>query len=340
MDLEKPWYDARCVEDASLYDLLFYVTGSMIILDDDSTGAIVFNKQLIENHNLESPYNFVLEGTWTLDKFAEYADIVDNDEDGNGVVDLRSDCFGFLWQRDAIMSFIHAGGSRLVSKDADGEPYFAFDTENTVNLFEKLSGFIFNENIVQNMHNYSDVYPDIYAEECNIFKDNRALFMWLRMKVVNDLRDMEADFGIIPVPKLSETQGEYCCTVTKYTAGTVCIPNDASIDVDAVGAVIELMSAEGHYGLREAYYERNLGTKIARDPESTEMLDLIMSNRVYDTGEIYDIGGFPNKLHDISSGSRVNITTLIKQQQKSFNKLLEKNLLEPMRELAEQLSED
>ena len=89
MDLTQPWYDANCIEDASLYDMLFYVTGSMIILDDDSTGAIVFNKQLINDFNLESPYKFVQKGTWTLDKFAEYAQTVASDLNGNGKVDLE-----------------------------------------------------------------------------------------------------------------------------------------------------------------------------------------------------------------------------------------------------------
>ena len=33
--------------------------------------------------------------------------------------------------------------------------------------------------------------------------------MWLRMRVAQNLRDMEADFGIIPVPKYDEAQQQY-----------------------------------------------------------------------------------------------------------------------------------
>lgn len=337
MDLTQPWYDAKCIEDASIYDVLFYVTGSMIILDDDSTGAIVFNKQMVTDFNLESLYNFVLEGTWTLDQFAEYADLVDNDENGNGTVELEQDRFGILWQRDAIISFLHAGGSRIVSKNAEGEPEFALNTENTINLMDKLDTFMFNPSVVQNMHNYSSVYPDIYAAECEVFKANRALFMWVRMRVVENLRDMEADFGIIPVPKLTVEQQNYYSTVNKYTAASICIPNDASLNLGLIGSVIELMSAEGHYGLREAYYEKNLGTKIARDPESTEMLDIIMENRVYDTGEIYDIGGLSGKLYELSSGTQIGISTVIAQNQKMMKTMIDRGFAKPMRELAEKM---
>lgn len=340
MDLTKPWYDAKCIEDASLYNMLFYITGSMIILDDDSTGAIVFNKQLIQDFSLESPYDLVNEGTWTLDKFAEYADAVDNDENGNGTVDLENDRFGILWQRDAIISFLHAGGCRIININEEGEPEFSLNTERTINLMDKLDSFMFKPQVVQNMHNYSSQYPDIYAAECNVFKDNRALFMWVRMRVVENLRDMEADFGIIPVPKYSEEQSDYYSTINKYTAATVCIPNDASLNLDMIGAVIELMSAEGHYGLREAYYEKNLGTKISRDPESTKMLDIIMENRVYDMGEIYGIGGLSDKLYNLSLGSEIGIATVIAKNQKSMNVQLERGFIKPMKELAEKLKSE
>ncbi len=40
----------------------------MVILDDDSTGAMVFNKQLIGDYSLDMPYDLVAEGTWTLDR--------------------------------------------------------------------------------------------------------------------------------------------------------------------------------------------------------------------------------------------------------------------------------
>lgn len=336
VDLEKPWYDAQCIAEASLYDMLFYVTGSMIILDDDATGAMVFNKQLITDHNLESPYTYVSEGKWTLDRLEELADVVDSDLNGNGQVDIEGDRFGILWQNDAIISFMHGGGTRIVSKNSEGEPEFVFNTENTINLMDKLDSFMFRPELVQNMHKHNNIYSDIYAGECAIFKQNNALFMWLRMRVAENLRDMEADFGIIPVPKLTEEQPNYYSTVNKYTAGSICIPNDGSLDLDMTGAVIELMSAEGHYGLREAYYETNLGTKISRDPESTQMLDIIMESRVYDTGEIYSIAGFADKLYTLASGTQIGVATLIKQNEKSFSKLLEKSFIKPLKEIAEQ----
>lgn len=82
-----------------------------------------------------------------LDKFAEYAQTVASDLNGNGKVDLEGDRFGILWQRDAIISFLHAGGSRIVSKNSEGEPEFVLDNENTINLMDKLDSFMFEPRV-------------------------------------------------------------------------------------------------------------------------------------------------------------------------------------------------
>ena len=335
VDLTKPWYDERCIADASYYGLLYYVTGDMIILDDDSTGAMVFNKQLIEDYHLEVPYDLVEEGTWTLDKMADMANSVASDLNGNGEVDIEGDRFGLLWQRDAIVSFMHGSEARIVDKDESGEPYYTITSEHANDVFSKIDGIFFDPTVVQNMHNYSSKYPDIYVGECNIFRANNALFMWMRMRVAQNLRDMETDFGIIPVPKYDEAQSKYYSTVTKYTAATVCIPNTSAIDWDMTGAVVELMNAEGHYGLHEAYYENNLGSKISRDRQSTEMLDLIFSNRIYDAGEIYELGSISSNLYSRSAESAINLATMLAKNAKIMERSLDKTFVTPLKELAE-----
>ncbi len=335
IDLTQPWYDERCIADASYYGLLYYITGDMIILDDDSTGAMVFNKQLIGDYHLDMPYDLVEEGTWTLDKMSEMANAVAEDLNGNGAVDIEEDRFGILWQRDAIVSFMHGSEARIVDKDENGDPVYTITSEHANDVFTKIDSIFFDPAVVQNMHNYSSIYPDIYVGEANIFRANNALFMWLRMRVAQNLRDMEADFGIIPVPKYDEAQQMYFSTVTKYTAATICIPNTTAIDWDMTGAVVELMNAEGHYGLHEAYYENNLGSKISRDVQSTEMLDLIFSNRIYDAGEIYGLGSISDNLYSRSAQSEINLATLLASYSKMMTKSLEKSFMTPLKELAE-----
>jgi hypothetical protein len=53
-----------------------------------------------------------------------------------------------------------------------------------------------------------------------------------------------------------------------------------------------------------AYYDVMLRTKIARDDDSEEMLNIIFSNMTYDIGGIYSLGPIDNELmyHTMSLG--------------------------------------
>jgi hypothetical protein len=56
--------------------------------------------------------------------------------------------------------------------------------------------------------------------------------------------------------------------------------------------ILEDLCAESKYTLKPAYYEINLRGKYARDDESQDMLDIILSNTAHDLGHIYNFGGF------------------------------------------------
>jgi hypothetical protein len=123
--------------------------------------------------------------------------------------------------------------------------------------------------------NYSEIHDAI-------FMDNRALFYNNTFKMVEDVRSMETDFGIIPYPKFTAEQPEY------YTRMEGCFPFIVPLTVrepEITGAVIEAMAFESLNYIVPAYYEVSLKSKHARDEESAEMLDIIFKNRVIDLGD-------------------------------------------------------
>jgi uridine kinase len=135
---------------------------------------------------------------------------------------------------------------------------------------------------------------------------------------------MDADFGILPMPKYDFGQESYYHTVNSNTCNTIEIPNSSAIDTDFVGTIIEAMSAESTYTLKEAYYEVNLGTKITRDEESKEMLDIIFSTRVYDTGEIYNWGGVADAVRSVMQQKKSDFTSLIDSYTEKVNTQMDK----------------
>ena len=93
-------------------------------------------------------------------------------------------------------------------------------------------------------------------------------------------REAEATIGILPAPKFDEQQENY---VSLDWGGLMGVP--ASIqDADLVGAVMELLAFESGDTVIPAYYEVLLAGKLARDPDTVAMLDILFDTVAYEPG--------------------------------------------------------
>ena len=118
------------------------------------------------------------------------------------------------------------------------------------------------------------------------------------------LKNMDAEYGIIPIPKLNEEQKEYYSLA--HDLFTVYgIINSVVTDsmTDDLGAVLEAMAIESERVVTPAYFEVALKGKYAKDQESWEMLDMIVGNLKINGGLIYTI-----KLNDITQQFRNAVT--------------------------------
>jgi ABC-type sugar transport system, periplasmic component len=290
IDLSMPWYDQSAVRDLVVGDYLYGITGDLILLDNDATTAMIFNKQVLEDYSLGSPYDYVNNGQWTMDKLIEMTQAISEDLNGDGELYILDDKFGTIVQDDAFYSFLAGTGERIVSTDAEGYPYISFGSDKTYAALDKIITLMYDKDHVVNLHTYGGKFL-IYQWQTEMFSLNRVLFSWIRMRVVETLRNMETDFGILPVPKYDEAQKEYFSLVNPYTSTTFAIPI-SNPNIEMAGMIIEDLSAESMYTLSPAYYDLNLGTKFIRDNESSEMLDIIFKSTLYEIGEIYAFGGF------------------------------------------------
>jgi len=290
VDLSMPWYDQSAVRDLSVGGYLYGVTGDLTLLDNDATTAIIFNKKVLDDYSIDSPYDLVNSGKWTFDKYSEISKGISEDLNGDGEMYILDDKFGTTVQGDSFWAFYTGMGERLVSKDADDYPYISFGTEKTYSIIDKINALVLDKEHVVNLHTYEGKFL-IYQWQTEMFSLNRVLFSWIRMRVVETLRNMEADFGILPMPKYDEIQQDYCTCVNPYTSTTIAIPI-SNPELEKTGMILEDLSAESRYTLQPAYYDLNLGTKFIRDNESSEMLDIIFTSRIYDIGEIYAFGNY------------------------------------------------
>ncbi|MCQ2433181.1 MAG: hypothetical protein MJ175_11315, partial [Clostridia bacterium] len=309
IDVTQRWWDQKCNTDLTVADKLFYTTGDISTADNDATCAILFNKALVSQFDLDSPYELVKSGKWTIDKMAAMCQDVSADLNGDGKYDTFDRYGATIWD-DTMMAIINACGTKCATANSKGEIELSLLNERTISMFEKFTDTFYDKTV---SYAYQRTSYDI-TDPINMFANNQSLFFLQLMDLVTYLRDMNTDFGILPFPKLDEQQSEYYNTIGSWHSVFLCIPT-AQEDVERTGAVLESMAAESYNKVTPAYYEKTLVGKYVRDDESADMLDIILATRVYDLGWFYQIGGYNERIMD-----------LWRKYSKDFTSMYEKNL--------------
>ena len=113
-----------------------------------------------------------------------------------------------------------------------------------------------------------------------MFKKNLCLFRTVTLGGLIDCRDMESDFGILPIPKLYEGQDGYYCLVSCWDSPMV-IPITVG-NQERTGLIAEALFWQSRGSLRYAFYDKLLSGKLVRDEESVQMLSLIVDSKGFD----------------------------------------------------------
>ena len=112
------------------------------------------------------------------------------------------------------------------------------------------------------------------------------MFMLTRMYRCLMFREMETDFGVLPLPNDEEGK-PYFSWMTRHT-GVVSIPYTCT-EKERTSAIMEALFEESSYQLAPAYKENAIKYKSTRDDESIEMLDIIFGNIIYDVGYMFNL---------------------------------------------------
>lgn len=280
-DFDGAWWHKLGNDSMMVNDHLYIASGFYGFVTLSESWCIFLNKGLVEDLNIESPYTYVYDGTWTFDEMMEMAKSAVLDLNGDSKFD-KNDRYGIIMTDTEATAPLSYGMGRLVTEnDENGIPKLTDATERTLNIMENLNTLLENKDHVM----YSaQLQPD--KELIPMFNNKQALFAMYPMHIV-ELQEMRQapDFGILPLPKYDEKQENY---ITQAWPCITAIPALVK-DQDMSSAVLEALNRVTYLDVYPIYKEIILQRKLARDNESSEAVDIIGSNALCDFGTIFRI---------------------------------------------------
>ena len=326
LDLSQSYWYAEAMKDCQ------FIEGGMYLLIGDyftdalaSSHALYVNETLLNNYYGDTEYinRMVFDGNWTFDAMTEIVNNCYLDSDGSGSMQ-EGDQYGFtcLGMWGSMIPFLIGTGIQFVER-TDSGIQFCFNNERSITILDKLNKLF-----------YADGTLTSYAEGTvvglrTIFANGQTLIMgYNRLGNLADLRDIEFGVGIVPYPKLDETQANYVSSmhdISEIGAIPATLPTDS---VDFCHTCLEVFCRETGRTVIPEYYENGLKIKYVNGQDDAKMIDLIHDSICSPFAVAYDSALSNFMLSTCFSAplqaNNSDFASAYKKSEKAANKILEK----------------
>ncbi len=268
-NLDNPWWYQNVNRDLNYNGKVYVTAGAYNFHALKAACAIAFNKNLMDELDLEYPYDLVHEGKWTVDKFIEYSKAAIKDLNGDGTIDYENDRYGFgSWVYESTPAFYVSLGAESVVKDDNALPKLNINNERTFKVIDKVIEVFKDGNGA-----FMNTTDQGYGVSDTMFTEGRLLFDQTTLGGTTKFLGMEDDFGFLPYPKLDEQQENYYSRIVNY-AGLTYVPI-TNHKLELTSALLEYMAYLSDRDLLPTFYDVILTIKTTRDVESEEMISII-----------------------------------------------------------------
>lgn len=315
VDLTKPWYIGNAAEALSVNGHAYAMIGEYCLDVLRFTYCMYYNQEIALEYDLENIYDVVNDGRWTYDYLKTLADTVYVDLNANGTKDFDDRLAISGDPYSAVVTYQYAFDNPVAGLDENGLPYVAIDREKAHDIVVKLNALYWES--IGGM-------TEGWGSGSSTWNAGNLLCYTGLFQNSTGFGDLEFDFSIIPYPKYDEDQASYY-TMADGAHGTMMVPITIA-DPARTSIIIEALNAETYKQVLPAYFDTALKNRYSRDAESGEMLDLLMSCRVFDFGYMYNTGiafTIQNMVSKNANTTESEYASQIKKAETEYAKVIE-----------------
>ena len=276
-NFDQPWYIRNMLENYGINGKFYGILSDHTLSLYKNMSVVFFNSTIWEAEKQDvNLYDLVRSGDWTLDKFMELTQDMSRDLNGDSAIDMDNDRYAYLSEGVPNGTWILGLDIKILDWNKDGMYIYHGMTERIDDAHSRLVSF------------YNSV-PGIDALDTSAstehipmknFAEGRVAMMTNFIYATENIRNMDDDYGIIPIPKYDKAQENYITAVGTSTS-TLFVPQ-TQMDLDLVSKFIECAAYFSYTEVSPVYYETALKTKYVDDPNIAEMLDMVRESATID----------------------------------------------------------
>ena len=315
IDLSKIYWGGELSDTLTVGGNSYFAISSFNLKSFEDTSCIYFNTTLGDDLGVKAPTELVYSGTWTMDALLKLADGISSDLNGDGAMtEADRFAFGAIDQRPIAASFWIASDELVVHKDDKDIPYVAaYGSEKFVSILEWVYKVFYQSgDMILGL-------PENDLSSIFLFMEGQELMSIANFRIIGDLREMEDNFTILPMPKYDAAQANYVSRTFDSMFSMVPV---AAKDSAMSGAVLEVLSCEGYNHMLPAYLETSLQEKYSRDSDSVQCIQICFDTRRIDLAEVFmfDVFGDQFIYDKLMNTASLGVTSYLDSQSKIIDK--------------------
>ncbi len=283
-NIENDYFDKNNAKKLATNNSLYLLADPTNLVYND-TYAMFYNRELIEDSGAENPVSLVKQGKWTWDKFLEISKIAAKDVFHKSGADIANDVFayGAYYEEGTYPTVMWTS----TGKSIIGNTYRAH-VRMTMNSGEA-------EALGRKLKTYFDTkgkYPFQGDDALKAFKSGRLVFFCNKLDYIyafSQDNDTESKFGVLPLPKLDESQEEYHCLVSN-DARVISVPKTLENTTDSrkrfVSVMISALCATGGDTVCDAYVSSHISLYFSNNDEAIAF-KTVCESITYDFSNVY-----------------------------------------------------